>query len=166
MKKERTIAKVAYIAVVGFLVFDVIEDFELHQKLSHILFEIALIFSVSTISLIFILKLISSQKALRIDLDQTRTDLKNWKHRSSVFIKGLSDEIEKQFNLWSLTNSEKEVALYIIKGLSVKEISQYRSTAEKTVRAQLSSIYKKSGVHTRSELSAFFLEDLLVVPAK
>ena len=37
-----------------------------------------------------------------------------------------------------------------------------RGTHEKTVRAQSASIYAKAGLAGRSELAAFFLEDLLV----
>lgn len=40
-------------------------------------------------------------------------------------------------------------------------IAQLRNTAEKTVRSQSVAIYSKSGLAGRSELAAFFLEDLL-----
>jgi hypothetical protein len=36
-----------------------------------------------------------------------------------------------------------------------------RHTSEKTARVQSSAVYAKSGLSGRSELSAFFLEDLL-----
>ncbi|HJS34466.1 MAG TPA: hypothetical protein VJ766_03150, partial [Pseudoxanthomonas sp.] len=42
------------------------------------------------------------------------------------------------------------------------EIADLRGTHEKTVRAQSASIYAKAGLAGRSELAAFFLEDLLV----
>ena len=45
-----------------------------------------------------------------------------------------------------------------------QQIWQLRGTGEKTVRAQSASIYAKAGLAGRSELSAFFLEDLLVPP--
>lgn len=99
---------------------------------------------------------------LRAELDQTRQDLGFWKQRSESFITGLALAIDEQFNKWDLTPSEKEVALFLIKGLSTKEISDLRSASEKTVRAQATSIYKKANVHGRHELSAFFLEDLLL----
>jgi len=49
-----------------------------------------------------------------------------------------------------------------LKGLSLKEIAEIRKTSEKTARAQCTPIYEKSGLSGRSELAAFFLEDLLV----
>ena len=40
-----------------------------------------------------------------------------------------------------------------------------RDTSEATIRQQALAIYRKSGLRSRSELSAFFLEDLLLPPA-
>ena len=59
------------------------------------------------------------------------------------------------------TEAEREVALLLLKGLSLKEIAQVRSTSERTIRAQAQSLYGKAGVTGRAALSAFFLEDLL-----
>jgi DNA-binding NarL/FixJ family response regulator len=47
-------------------------------------------------------------------------------------------------------------------GLSHKEIAGIRATSETTIRQQSLAIYRKAGLHNRSELSAFFLEDLLL----
>ena len=74
----------------------------------------------------------------------------------------MSESIDMQLNQWNLTRSEKEVAFLLIKGLSTKEIAEYRSTAEKTTRAQATAIYSKSGLSGRSQLAAFFLEDLFL----
>jgi DNA-binding NarL/FixJ family response regulator len=49
----------------------------------------------------------------------------------------------------------------MLKGLSHKEIARVRATSEATVRQQAASVYRKSGLSSRAELSAFFLEDLL-----
>jgi len=73
-----------------------------------------------------------------------------------------SKHIQDQFTAWKFTQSEKEVALLILKGLSFNEIASTRNTKEKTVRQQASSIYSKSGVSSRHELAAWFLEDLLI----
>jgi DNA-binding CsgD family transcriptional regulator len=91
-----------------------------------------------------------------------REESNHWRESSRVFLEGLSVSIEKQLNVWELTKSEKEVAFLLIKGFSLKEIAELRSTAEKTTRAQSTAIYSKSGLSGRSQLSAFFLEDLLV----
>lgn len=85
-----------------------------------------------------------------------------WKGETQKFIQGLSSAIDAQLARWSLSPAEKEVALLLLKGLSVKEIADIRSTTEKTVRAQSVAIYSKSNLAGRSELAAFFLEDLLL----
>lgn len=69
--------------------------------------------------------------------------------------------IQEQFSQWQLSPSEGDVALLLIKGLSMKEIADARNVKEKTVRAQATSIYAKSGYTGRHELSAHFIEDLM-----
>jgi DNA-binding CsgD family transcriptional regulator len=92
-------------------------------------------------------------------------EAERWRIESQKYIQGLGIAIDAQLARWSLSPSEKEVALLLLKGLSLKEIADIRNTAEKTVRAQSVAIYSKSGLAGRSELSAFFLEDLLL-PSK
>jgi DNA-binding NarL/FixJ family response regulator len=86
---------------------------------------------------------------------------KKWKEYSKKYIQGLSQSIDEQLTKWQLSRSEKEVAFLLIKGFSFKEISQFRNTTEKTARTQSASIYAKANLANRSQLSAFFLEDLL-----
>lgn len=73
----------------------------------------------------------------------------------------LGSVVTRQFSEWMLTASETEVGWLLLKGLSLKEIAIVRSTREKTVRQQASSIYKKSGVVGRHAFSAWFIEDIL-----
>lgn len=97
-----------------------------------------------------------------LSLAQLKKDAENWKEESKKYIQGLAEAIDKQLTKWQLTSAEKEVAFLLLKGLSLKEIAEVRGTSEKTVRVQSTAIYTKAGVAGRSELSAFFLEDLLV----
>ncbi len=73
----------------------------------------------------------------------------------------LGKVMHEQFQQWSLTASEQEVALLLLKGLSFKEIAAVRSTLEKTVRQQASGIYRKAGVTGRHAFAAWFIEDFL-----
>ena len=54
------------------------------------------------------------------------------------------------------------IALLLLKGPSHKAIAAVRQTSEKTVRQQSLAVYRKAGLSGRAELSAFFLEDLLL----
>jgi DNA-binding CsgD family transcriptional regulator len=69
--------------------------------------------------------------------------------------------VRQQLLEWNLTASEQEVALLLLKGLSLREIAELRQTREKTVRQQASSIYAKSGLDGRHAFAAWFLEDVL-----
>lgn len=90
-----------------------------------------------------------------------QVEAEEWRKQAQVHIEGLSQEIERQLMHWKLTTSEKDVAFLLLKGLSLKDIASIRNTSEKTARAQSTAIYEKSGLSGRSELAAFFLEDLL-----
>jgi DNA-binding CsgD family transcriptional regulator len=93
-----------------------------------------------------------------------RQEADRWRAESRKYVEGLSKAIDEQLTKWNLTPAEKEVAFLLLKGLGLKEISVIRNTTEKTARVQSIAIYAKAGISGRSELSAFFLEDLLVPP--
>lgn len=92
---------------------------------------------------------------------QLKKEANDWKIEAHKYIEGLSKSIDLQLSKWNLSAAEKEVALLLLKGLSLKEIADIRNTTEKTARVQSISVYSKSGLSGRSELAAFFLEDLL-----
>jgi DNA-binding CsgD family transcriptional regulator len=97
----------------------------------------------------------------KLELSQSMAEAKKWKEDNEQLIKGLSFAIDKKFEEWSLSPSEKDVALLLLKGLSLKEIADIRSVSERTVRQQSINVYQKAKLSGRAELSAFFLEDLL-----
>lgn len=68
--------------------------------------------------------------------------------------------ITRQLHDWSLSTAEIEIAWMVLKGLQFKDIAGARGTSERTVRQQAQAIYAKSGLTSRTEFSAFFLEDL------
>jgi DNA-binding CsgD family transcriptional regulator len=71
------------------------------------------------------------------------------------------DLLQERFAEWGLTPSERDVALFAIKGMSTAEIASLRTTSEGTVKAQTNSIYRKAGVTGRSQLLSLFIEDLM-----
>jgi DNA-binding CsgD family transcriptional regulator len=70
--------------------------------------------------------------------------------------------INSQFSQWQFSASESQIALLLMKGLSLQEIADARGAKIGTVKSQCSSIYRKSELANRSELVSFFMEDLLV----
>ncbi len=69
--------------------------------------------------------------------------------------------LEERFAQWGLTRSERDVAWFTIKGLSIAEIARLRGTSEGTVKAHSNAIYRKSGVSGRTQLLSLFIEDLM-----
>lgn len=74
----------------------------------------------------------------------------------------MTQVISDEFDRWALTRTEKEIALLLIKGLSMQEIADIRHVKEKSVRQQSTGIYTKAEVSSRHQLSAYFIEDLLM----
>ena len=52
----------------------------------------------------------------------------------------------------TLTKAEHEVATFVARGMTNKQIAEQRRTSENTVANQLKSIFKKLGVQSRVEL--------------
>ncbi|VVT12371.1 helix-turn-helix transcriptional regulator [Erythrobacter sp. EC-HK427] len=73
----------------------------------------------------------------------------------------LAEQLQARFEEWKLTAAESDVALLSLKGFETAEISRLRNVAEGTVRAQLTSIYAKSGVSSRHGLLSQFFDDLI-----
>lgn len=100
------------------------------------------------------------------DLEIARAQGQRWRSEARSFLNGLGEAIDAQFSRWNLTDAEREVALLLLKGLSLKEIAAIRASSERTIRAQAHSVYSKASLTGRAALSAFFLEDLLAPTAK
>jgi DNA-binding NarL/FixJ family response regulator len=93
-------------------------------------------------------------------LERARAEGDRWRQTAQTYLRGLGEAINEQFKVWKLTASESEIAMGLLKGLTHKEIARLRDTSEATVRQQARSIYSKSGLGSRAELAAYFLEDL------
>ncbi len=100
------------------------------------------------------------RNGLAIDLSQARADGDRWRAAASVYTLGLGQAIRAQFDSWRLTAGEADVAILMLKGLSHKEIAKLRHSSAATVRQQAAAVYGKSGLSSRAELAAYFLEDL------
>lgn len=90
-----------------------------------------------------------------------RREAEVWRLEARKHVEGLAQAINQQLIKWRLTEAEKEVAFLLLKGLVLKDVARIRKTSEKTARVQSAAIYSKAGLAGRSELAAFFLEDLL-----
>jgi DNA-binding NarL/FixJ family response regulator len=97
-------------------------------------------------------------------LEQSRQDAVVWRNEAQDLLAGLATKIDTQFGKWHLTPAEKDVALFLLKGFSHKDVARLRQVSEATARQQARAIYKKAGLTGRNDLAAFFLEDLVLPP--
>ncbi len=93
-------------------------------------------------------------------LEKAKFEGANWRRLAESYVNGLGAAISTQFEDWKFTPSESDIAMLMLKGFSHNEIASLRATSVATVRQQASMIYRKSGLTSRRELTAFFLEDL------
>ena len=150
-------------ASVIFFVFDLASD--IHERviastapslldLTHLFFEVF-----SAVALIL---------AIRILLRQLRwLQARNRRQQESLrFLRGEMDSfVHGKFEEWNLTSAERDIAMYMLKGMSIAETAATRSTAEGTVKAQTSHIFRKTGVASRMELMSLFMDEFLDVGA-
>jgi DNA-binding NarL/FixJ family response regulator len=163
--RERLVGFLVLSVVVALTTLDVIEDFLDGATLFHVIFELLIILCSALAAGYLWLKLLRrwrlKENYLERSLVLAHEDIKKWREKSSSLADGVTKAIEEQLERWGLSEAEKDVAFLLIKGLSLKELASARKTSESTVRQQAASIYKKSGLEGRAQLSAFFLEDLL-----
>lgn len=143
---------------------DLISDYLEGTEFWHLAIE-ALVVLMSVGGIAYLLKaFIKRQRELDIvkaQLIETNDNLSEARKQISVAGQEYSQVIQKQFDVWQLTPSEKEVASLLLKGLSFDEIANVRNTKEKTVRQQATAIYRKSNLGSRHEFAAWFFEDFL-----
>ncbi|MGV6820907.1 MAG: helix-turn-helix transcriptional regulator [Parvularcula sp.] len=100
------------------------------------------------------------QSALRQSMEADRSLGEAWRKQQESPLAELADAINGQLGAWGLTPAEQDVAQLMLKGMSHKEVALARKTSEATVRQQAASIYRKAGLKSRRELSAYFLDDM------
>ena len=168
-KEQERVIVTLMLGVIGALTaIDVIEDFFDGKKFEHLGLDLAIaVGSFFVVGYLFVrykseqskLHILHKEKIILEDITKNlRADLKN---QSNILVNGLGSIIDREFEKWSLTPAEREVAMFTLKGLSASEMAEIRGSSEKTIRHQITSIYKKANLKGRQELQAYFLEDLL-----
>jgi DNA-binding CsgD family transcriptional regulator len=130
----------------------------------HVLLEIAMLAFAIAVAVALWLGWSRATRSLadtRRALAERQEERDAWRASAQAALDGLGKAIDERFGAWGLTPTEREIALLLLKGRSHKEIAYSTDRGERTVRQHAVSIYHKSGLAGRAELSAFFLEDLM-----
>lgn len=166
---QRTIL-ITFLFIALLLSLDILFDIREGTTWSHVAIEIVAFIAASIpciLALFMVLKgFMEKETSFRQDIQRLNCEKEQWKTRTHTYLTGLSEAIDAQFEKWGFSPAEKDIALLVLKGLSHKEIADARGTVEKTVRQQAGSIYAKAGLEGKSQLSAFFLDDLQFVSKK
>ena len=160
-------------ALIGILAaLDLVEDLAQGTTALHVVAEGAVVAIALGAVVIITLHLLREAGAARHEAEQlgrqlaeTMESARVWRQEAQVLLRGLGASIDRQFDKWKLSPTEKEVALFLLKGLSHREIATFRGVSEATARQQARAVYKKAGITGRHDLSAFFLEDLVLPPS-
>ena len=151
MKLKNYYPAIILASATAFFAYDIVADLlDDSEGLFHILIE-SLVFL--AISIVFFAEL---RRVSRLKLEVLKE-----RDKTARLSGELLAVMRGHFSDWGLSPSECEVALLLIKGLSMKEISSAREVKEKTIRQQATSVYAKSGYAGRHELAAHFIEDLM-----
>jgi DNA-binding CsgD family transcriptional regulator len=88
-------------------------------------------------------------------------------HRKLLQLRGEFDDLlRNKFTSWRLTKSETDVALLTVRGMNICDIALSRKRSEGTIKSQLSTIFHKAGVASRTELLSLVIDELLDHSAK
>jgi len=162
---ERAALSALLVAIAGWGVVDLVLDRPASWLSAHVLFEIAFV-ALCLASVAYLWRgWVGARQGLRharAHLAEREAERDRWRERATRLLQGLGVEIDAQFARWSLTPAEREVALLLLKGCGHKQAAALLGRSERTVRQHAVSVYRKSGLAGRAELSAFFLEDLLL----
>jgi DNA-binding CsgD family transcriptional regulator len=153
-------------AIVALKLVDVIADMGLQLPPSHLIQEWILL-SLSAFGCVYLIidirRRTRAMQTLRANLNMSDQQLGSLSAQLRDARRSFAQTIRQQFEAWHLTNSEQQVAMLLLKGLSLQEIAAVRDTREKTVRQHASNVYAKAGLEGRHALAAWFLEDLIGV---
>jgi DNA-binding CsgD family transcriptional regulator len=158
---------IALCSVIFILIaMDILGDYKQGTAWAHIIIELSILvlslIGITYFGWLYYQFAQSRISMLRKDLALANAQAQLWRDTNRDLIAGLAVQIQQQFESWQLTRAEAEVGMLMLKGLSHQEIANVRNCSERTIRDQARAIYRKSGTAGRSELSAFFLEDLLL----
>lgn len=108
-------------------------------------------------SLGLLLGTVAAALLLRQSATRNRTVERQLRAASGAFF----DTMDECFAEWGLSPSERDVALFAVRGCSNAEIAELRGKSEATIKSQMNAIFRKANVSSRSQLVSQFIEVLI-----
>lgn len=163
---DRVLRSGAVYLILMFLVLAIIDIFREYasgETLSHLSFEIFVCLAAAAWSFALWMNWKKTDRKLTHEISERlklNKEYLEWKNKNLTLLNDIHSGISNQFETWGLTPAESDVAFLLLKGVSFKEIAELRGSTEKTVRHHALKIYQKSGLPGRTELFAYFFEDI------
>ncbi|NVK22615.1 MAG: response regulator transcription factor [Kangiellaceae bacterium] len=165
MSKYKLIALIIALAVIAIAnTLDMFNDLALDVSMTHLLEEgVIVVFSIGLMGYLIyhLLQQAKVLESLKRELSSTQQLVNEQTEELRQARKEYSQVIKKQFEQWGFSETEKNTAYLLLKGLSLKEVAEVRDIKEKTVRQQASNLYSKANLPGRHALAAWFFEDFL-----
>ena len=168
MEEERGFRALIVLVLVGTIVggtIDLYLDAPESWWSAHAIYELVLLTAAMAMTVILWRGWRRSRRALvetRHALEAHAVEREAWRASAEAALAGFAHAVDDRFAGWGLTPTEREIALRLLKGHSHKQIAFETGRSERTVRQHSVAIYQKSGLRGRAELSAFFLDDILL----
>ena len=127
---ERVILAIFFASIVIFISLDLFTDSLEGVSVAHLSTEL-IVAGIGGVGLLYLIwsgfrfrgQLVSTRRSL----EEVSADAALFKKDSEKWVQGLGMVIDQQLSKWNLTETEKEVALLLLKGLSSKEIAAIRN---------------------------------------
>ncbi len=163
-RKEKVVLVVSFFCMTSASLFDAIEEYLEGAPLIDYFSSLLLLIFAFIIPIGFLIakrREIHSKHNLEQKINMLEADLREQKSLAKKISIDFQNYVNGQFNIWSLTPTEKDIGLLLLKGLSFKEIGLIRKTSEQTIRNQAQGIYVKAHLDGRHDLSAYFLNEFI-----
>ena len=163
----RVLFSVFVLFVFGMSTFEIVSEFSAGETVEEMADDLLRFVFSAVLLAILVSEHIAQRRELadlRDQLSKARGQLAKIDSQAAGIASQYRAVMQKQFDAWQLSKSEQDVVIGMLKGLSFREIAELRGTREKTVRQQASTVYRKAGVGSRNELTAWFFEDMLDPP--
>ncbi|MCE9600139.1 MAG: helix-turn-helix transcriptional regulator [Spirochaetia bacterium] len=160
LRTQLTYAAIVFLLMCGEAV-DVTNDY-LHDGITRwVLLDLALFVCVGLGVGYILFQTTRDLRETHSHLLQARQDLDDFRNKNREVLQGMRQAILSQFQGWGLSPSETRIAEFLVRGYSTRQVGAMLKKSERTVRNQALAVYRKSGMTGRSDLSAFFLQDIM-----
>jgi hypothetical protein len=162
---DRVLPAASVALVAGVLVLDLVGDLAGGELGLHDLGE-ALGIIVAMTGLLLMWRMVDRSRAearqLRAVLDGDRADLERCRRHAAGLRCGVDAYVHRQLDALDLSPGEREIAVLLLRRLSLEAIAEARRVSFSKVHEQAVVVYRKAGVDGPAELAARLVEGILL----